>query len=100
MNDINSVLNSIREYYTSNNLSIPSKVPEVHVLYSDYFPTLRRWVCDFKIEDYWIEVSNFKQDFKNYFSNIEEKRDVVESNGGTFFFVTSLKELQELVSLM
>lgn len=81
---------------------IKYKVPEIelHVPYSKYLPTSRRWVCDFKVQDYWIEVSNFKQNFKNYFDNIEEKRAVVESNGGNFLFVTSLKEMQELVSLM
>jgi predicted HD phosphohydrolase len=74
--------------------------PELHVLYSKYLPTTRRWVCDFKIGDYWIEVSNFKQNYKNYFSNIEEKSAVVEANGGMFFFVQSLKELEEIASLM
>jgi hypothetical protein len=74
--------------------------PELHVKYSNYFDTERRWVCDFKIGNYWIEVSNFKQDYKGYFSNIEEKRHLVESNGENFFFVKSLAELQELVSLM
>lgn len=75
--------------------------PELHVRYSDYFSTVRRWVCDFKIGNYWIEVSNFKTDYKDYFSNIEDKRNLVESSEEhTFFFVTSLKELDELISLM
>lgn len=75
--------------------------PELHVKYSDYFSTPRRWVCDFKIGNYWIEVSNFKTDYKDYFSNIEDKRSLVESQGEhMFFFVTSLKELDELISLM
>lgn len=74
--------------------------PELHVPYSKYMVTNRRWVCDFKIGNYWIEVSNFKQDFKNYFANIEDKRDLVESNGFIFLFVTTIKELEELVSLM
>lgn len=76
------------------------KNPELHVPYSKYVHTDRKWVCDFKINNYWIEVSNFKQDFKGYFSNIEEKRYVIESAGDEFLFVTSLKELEELVSLM
>lgn len=76
------------------------KNPEIHVPYSKYLDTKRRWVCDFKVGSYWIEVSNFKLDFKNYFSNIEEKRSVVENSSDTFFFVTSLKELEELISLM
>lgn len=75
--------------------------PEIHVKYSDYLETNRRWVCDFKAGNYWIEVSNFKIDYKNYFSNIEEKRSLVESyKDNVFFFVTSLKELEELISLM
>lgn len=53
-----------------------------------------------KIGTFWIEVSNFKTDYKNYFSNIEEKREVVEASGYDFFFVTSEAELKELVSLM
>lgn len=81
-------------------LILKPKKPEVHVPYNRYINTTRKWVCDFKIDNYWIEVSNFKQDFKGYFSNIEEKRTIVESAGFTFLFVTSLKELEELVSLM
>lgn len=74
--------------------------PELHVKYSDHFTTNRRWVCDFKVGCYWIEVSNFKTDYKDYFSNIKSKEDLVESNGQYFFFVTSLKELIEISSLM
>ena len=74
--------------------------PELHVKYSEYFATDRRWICDFKLGSYWIEVSNFKQDYKNYFLNIEEKQLLVESNGADFFFVQTLKELEELVNLM
>lgn len=73
---------------------------EMHIPYSKYFSTTRRWVCDFKIGNYWIEVSNFKQDFKNYFSNIEDKQALVESNGHFFFFVRTLKELEELATLL
>lgn len=76
------------------------KNPEVHIPYSKYLETTRKWICDFKVGNYWIEVSNFKQDFKGYFSNIEEKRITVENSGFIFLFVTSLKELEELVSLM
>lgn len=74
--------------------------PELHVPYSKYFNTTRRWNCDFKIGNYWIEVSNFKTDYKNYFSNIADKQELVESNGQYFFFITSTKELEEIVSLM
>lgn len=74
--------------------------PEVQVAYAKYIDTNRRWVCDFKIASYWIEVSNFKVDYKGYFSNIEEKRVAVESAGYMFFFVTSIEELKELISLM
>lgn len=75
--------------------------PELHVKYADYFSTTRRWVCDFKVGSYWIEVSNFKTDYKNYFANIEEKRSLVEGfSDHQFFFVTSIKELDELISLM
>lgn len=74
--------------------------PELHVKYSDYFDTDRRWTCDFKIGKFWIEVSKFKQDFKGYFKNIEDKQTLVEKNGAYFFFVRSIKELEELSSLM
>lgn len=73
--------------------------PEVHVEYKKYFSTNRRWVCDFKIGINWIEVSNFKQDFKGYFNNISEKERLVESNGHNFFFIRSLKELEEFASI-
>ena len=81
-------------------LILKHKNPELHVPYSKYLHTTRKWVCDFKVGDYWIEVSNFKHDFKDYFSNLEEKRNIVDSNGYVFLFVNSLKELEELVSLM
>jgi len=82
-------------------LSIKHLNPELHVPYSKYLNTNRLWVCDFKIGNYWIEVSNFKQDFKGYFSNIEGKRALVESNDDyIFLFVTSTKELSELITLM
>lgn len=74
--------------------------PELHVRYDKYLTTNRHWVCDFKIRKYWIEVSNFKIDYKNYFSNIEDKQNLVESAGQTFYFVTSTKELEELSSLL
>jgi len=73
--------------------------PEVHIEYKKYFNTDRRWVCDFKIGLNWIEVSNFKQDFKGYFTNIVEKERLVESNGHNFFFIRSLKELEEFASI-
>lgn len=81
-------------------LILKSKNPELHVPYSKYMSTSRRWVCDFKVGTYWIEVSNFKQDFKSYFANIEEKRSLVESSGFVFLFVRTLSELEEIVSLM
>lgn len=73
--------------------------PEVHVEYKKYLNTDRRWVCDFKIGLNWIEVSNFKQDFKGYFANIAEKETLVESSGHNFFFISSLKELEEFASI-
>lgn len=33
-------------------------------------------------------------------NNLEEKQLLVESNGADFFFVQTLKELEELVNLM
>lgn len=74
--------------------------PEVHVEYSKFISTKRKWVCDFKVRNYWIEVSNFKQDFKGYFKNIEEKQEAIEASGFYFFFITSLQELKEFVSLI
>lgn len=88
------------EFESKCYLMLKSKNPELHVPYSKYLNTARKWACDFKINNYWIEVSNFKQDFKGYFSNIEEKRNVVEEAGFVFLFVTSLKELEELISFM
>ena len=88
------------EFESKCYLILKHKSPELHVPYSKYLNTSRKWVCDFKINSYWIEVSNFKQDYKGYFANIESKRDVVESSGEEFFFVASLKELEELVSLL
>lgn len=74
--------------------------PELHVLYSKYIPTNRRWVCDFKINDTWIEVSNFKTDYKGYYANLQEKQNIVESNGFNFFFFNSLKDLEDFVELL
>lgn len=74
--------------------------PEIHVNYNKYFSTDRRWVCDFKIGNYWLEVSNFKQDYKDYFANISAKQTLVENNGEYFFFIRSLKELEEIVPLL
>lgn len=79
---------------------LKNKNPEIHVKYSKYFDTDRHWVCDFKIDNIWIEVSNFKQDFKGYFANIEAKQAFIESNGHSFFFVQSLIELKDLVELI
>ena len=74
---------------------------EMHVPYAKYLNTDRKWNCDFKLGNIWIEVSNFKTDYKNYFQNIEEKRKVVESSQNQyFFFITSIKELEEVISLM
>lgn len=74
--------------------------PELHIKYKDYLPTERRWVCDFKIGNFWIEVSNFKVDYKDYFKNIQDKEKLVEDNGYHFFFITSLKEMEEISSLI
>lgn len=74
--------------------------PELHIKYADYFNTTRKWVCDFKIGNFWIEVSNFKVDYKNYFQNIEDKEQLVELNNHHFFFIKSLKEMEEIASLM
>lgn len=73
--------------------------PELHVKYSNYFNTKRKWVCDFKIDNYWIEVSNFKTNYKNYFQNIQDKENLIESNGSYFFFITSLKEMENFASI-
>lgn len=62
------------------------------VYYKDEVETTRMWVCDFVFEDFLIEASNFKQDYKNYFQNIEDKRSAVVSSGKKFVFITSIKE--------
>lgn len=67
------------------------------VYYRDEIETTRRWVCDFVFEDFLIEASNFKQDYKNYFQNIEDKRSAVVSSGKKFVFITSLKEANSFV---
>jgi hypothetical protein len=74
--------------------------PETHIKYSDWFNTNKRWICDFKIGNFWIEVSNFKVDYKNYFQNIENKERLVELNGQYFFFIRSLKEMEEFAGLL
>lgn len=75
--------------------------PEMHVPYSKYLNTSRRWSCDFKIDNIWIEVSNFKQDFKNYSQNIKDKESLVNSSEEyNFFFIQSLKEMEELANLI
>jgi hypothetical protein len=72
--------------------------PEMQVYYKDYLETERKYTCDFKIGNLFIEVSNFKIDYKNYFSNIEDKRALVGTNPKfKFFFLRSLKEVQEFV---
>lgn len=76
------------------------KNPEIHVPYNKYMDTNRKWICDFKIGNYWIEVSNFKTDFKDYFANIQDKQNLTESNGFIFLFITNTKELEEVISLM
>jgi Zn finger protein HypA/HybF involved in hydrogenase expression len=76
------------------------KNPELHIKYSEYFNTSKKWVCDFKIGNLWIEVSNFKTDYKNYFQNILDKEQLVESNGEYFFFIRSLKEMEDLILSM
>lgn len=74
--------------------------PEVHVPYSKYINTIRKWVCDFKIKDTWIEVSSFKTDYKGYFSNLEDKQNALEMAGFNFFFFNSVKELKEFSELL
>ena len=72
--------------------------PELHTLYKTHLPTDRRWVCDFKIGTHWVEVSNFKANYKNYFGNIKEKQQLVESNAQKFFFLRSLDEVAAYIS--
>lgn len=75
--------------------------PEIHIPYSKYINTNRRWVCDFKVGNVWIEVSNFKQDYKGYFANIEDKRTLVESTGDfIFLFIRSIEDLKSVVELL
>lgn len=74
--------------------------PEMHVPYSKYINTARKWVCDFKIKDTWIEVSSFKTDYKGYFANLEDKQIAVENAGFSFFFFNSIKELKEFAELL
>lgn len=74
--------------------------PELHVPYSKYLTTDRRWNCDFKIKNFWIEVSNFKTDYKGYFTNLEEKQNLVENSDYHFFFFNSLKDLSDFSELL
>lgn len=74
--------------------------PEIHVPYSKYISTTRKWVCDFKIKNTWIEVSSFKIDYKGYFDNLKDKQAVVESAGFNFFFFDSIKDLRNFIELI
>ena len=87
------------EFEYSCYLKLKHLNPETHVLYSKYIDTDRGWVCDFKIGTHWIEVSNFKKDFKNYFANIEDKEDAINNAGYTFLFLRSLKEVDEYLEI-
>lgn len=72
--------------------------PEMQVYYKDYFDTKRNYTCDFKIDNMFIEVSNFKVDYKGYFSNIEDKKALVETDPKyKFFFLRTLQEVSEFV---
>lgn len=76
------------------------KDPMLQVRYSDYFNTTRQWTCDFVIEDCWIEVSSFRKDsqgYDSYLKNINNKRDVVESGGKRFIYLTSLREVEDFI---
>lgn len=75
--------------------------PKLQVRYSHTFNTTRRWVCDFVIGDVWVEVSSFRKDSKgynSYLSNIEEKREIVESHGLAFKYLTSLREVKDFIN--
>lgn len=74
--------------------------PGLQVRYNTHFNTNRKWVCDFVIDNYWVEVSNFKVDYKDYFKNIEDKKDLVESNGKKFVLLTSLKEVSDFIDMI
>lgn len=81
-------------------LVLKHKNPEIHVPYSKYLNTDRRWVCDFKVGDTWIEVSNFKTDYKGYFANLADKQALVESSNYNFFFFDSVKDLKNFSELL
>ena len=81
-------------------LVLKHKNPEIHVPYSKYLNTNRRWVCDFKVNNTWIEVSNFKTDYKGYFANLADKQALVESSNYDFFFFDSVKDLKNFSELL
>ena len=57
----------------------------------------RQWSCDFVYEDFWIEVSNFKIDYKNYLANIEEKREFISSKSKSFKFFSKVSDLRKFI---
>lgn len=70
------------------------------VYYKDIFPTNRKWVCDFFLDNSLIlEVSSFKSDFKGYFSNMEDKRKAAMENNVQFEFFQSIKELKDFLDI-
>jgi DNA-directed RNA polymerase subunit RPC12/RpoP len=75
--------------------------PKLQQLYKDEFNTNRLWTCDFVVGDCWIEVSNYtkySQGYDSYLANIEAKEVVVTNSGKRFFYLTSLREVQDFIN--
>lgn len=72
----------------------------LQVKYSNLGDTKRRWTCDFLLDNCIVlEVSTFKSDYKNYKTNLEEKRRFIEMNTPyEFKFCSSIKDLEEFLT--
>lgn len=74
--------------------------PKLQQLYKHEFSTDRLWACDFVVGDSWIEVSSYtknSQGYASYISNIAAKEEVVVTAGKSFYYLTSLREVQDFV---
>ena len=74
--------------------------PEVQQVYKHTFITDRLWTCDFVIEHCWIEVSSYtknSQGYSTYLSNTKDKENLVVTSNKRFFYLTSLREVQDFI---
>lgn len=70
---------------------------ECQKLYKHISNCSRNWSCDFYINNSIIEVSNFKADFKNYYSNLAEKQEWAKNHKINFIYISAVSEVKNLV---